>query len=587
MNPKQMMMKNILFLTIAFLCVHNLKAQTNYYVDDVSGNNTNSGTSLAAAWKTIQKSANSATPNSTVYIKAGTYHENVVINVNGTVNNPITFRNYQSDIVMIDGVGTAGNTLLSISNKNYLNFLNLIIQNKTVNNAQGILVETTGLGTSTMLSFKNIVIKNINWNNNASAIPSAADNSQGFIAYGRNGGITNLTIDSCQVFNNILGFSEAISLDGNINGFIVKSCKVHDNTNIGIALIGNYITSTVPATDHARNGVINYNECYNNISLYATSGGIYVDGGKSIVVEKNKCYGNGNGIEVGCEENGTTDSIIVKNNLLYNNQNVGIYVGGYTTATTGQVLNTIIRNNTLFQNNYANNGTGEMNISKASNCKFENNVFYTTAQSVLLTRDNISPQNGNVYNYNCWYTPSGNPNAISVNWGNTVYSSFTAYKTGASQESNSFFNNPSLINTTLATLDLHLLNSSPCVNTGKPTTTISIGETDYDGNARIINTIIDVGAFEVTAPAGIKIVTQNENKFFPNPFSVQTTLYFKFEITNAEFILYDINGRQIKEIRNLFGDRIIFERAGLDNGIYFYDVKENNNLIAKGKFLVY
>jgi len=323
-------MKNFLIVAFALLAVLKVSAQTNFYVDGMLGDDANAGTSLGTAWKTIQKACNTATPNSVVQIKGGTYNENVVVNVSGTLGNDITIKNYLNEVVLIDGTGTEESTMLTVTNKNYLNFQNLIIQNLTVNDAQGILVETTGLNSSTGLSFKNITIKNINWTNNAETIPSETDNAQGFIAYGGNGGITNLTIDSCHLFNNILGFSEAMALDGNINGFTIRNCLIHDNTNIGIDIAGNYLVSSNPLTDCARNGVISNNICYKNISLYATSAGIYVDGGKNVVIEKNKCYENGWGIEVGCEEDVTTDSIIVKNNLIFNNEQAGLAVGGKT-----------------------------------------------------------------------------------------------------------------------------------------------------------------------------------------------------------------------------------------------------------------
>ena len=469
-------MKKTIILFLTFATFVNVAAQTNYYVDVVNGNDLNNGTSLSSTWKTIQKACNTATPNSIVQIKAGTYNENIVVNVSGTIGNPITIKNYLNDVVLIDGTIATGTTMLTISNKNYLNFENLTIQNRTVNNAQGILVETTGANTSTGLSFSNITISNINWINNAATIPTATDNAQAFIALGRNGGISNITIDNCHVFNNILGFSEAISLDGNINGFTIQNCLVHDNTNIGIVAIGNYTTSTPINTDHARNGTIKNNVCYKNVSLYATSGGIYIDGGNNIVVSQNKCYENGNGIEVGCEQNGTTDNITVRDNLVFNNNQSGISVGGYTATTTGQVTNSTIRNNTLFENNSSNDGTGEIVISKASNCSFENNIIYSSSQSVLMSVDNILPQSGNSLNYNCWFTPQNNPSAIVVNWRGLTYTTFPSYQTGTSQDVNSLFSNPNLNNAALPSPELHILATSPCVNTGKSSTLVSVGE---------------------------------------------------------------------------------------------------------------
>lgn len=583
-------MKNIIIILIALLTSLNTFAQTNYFVDDINGNDLNNGTSLATAWKTIQKACDAATPNSIVQIKAGIYNENIVVNISGTPGNSITLKNYLNDVVLIDGTGTSGTTMLSVTDKSFLNFQNLTIQNLTVNDAQGILIETTGINSSTELSFKNITIKNINWTSNPLTIPTSSNNAQSFIAYGGDGGITNITIDSCKVFNNILGFSEAMTLDGNVDGFTIKNCEVHDNTNIGIDIAGNYQVSSNPTTDHARNGLLFNNTCYKNVSLAATSAGIYVDGGQNVLIEKNKCYENGNGIEIGCEENGTTNTIIVKNNLVYNNQEVGIYVGGYTTSTSGQVLDCIIRNNTLFKNNSLNDGTGEMNISKASNCVFENNIFYTNNQDVLFSVDAISPQTNNVFNYNCWFTPANDPNNITVNWRTSTYSTFADYQTGISGETNSIYNDPDLVNTVLPAPDLHLLTAGPCINTGNPGTIITTGELDYYGNTRLFGSIIDIGASEFDATTGIKNVIKNTDHFsvYPNPFVSETTISFNTELKNAELKIFNILGQEIKEqnlkLKNV--QRITIKRNDLISGLYFYTITEENRPVATGKLIV-
>ncbi len=566
-------MKNKFALLLSIITI-NATAQTNYYVDKAMGNDANNGTNIATPWKTIQKAANVATPNSIVNIKAGTYYENVVVNVSGTSGNPIVFKNYATDTVSIDGTGTAGNVLLQVTNKSYLKFENLTIKNKTANNAQGILVETTGSTSATDLTFNNIIINNINWTANASTIPTASNNAQAFIAYGRNGGITNLMVTNCEVYNNILGFSEALSLDGNINGFEIKNCIVHNNTNIGIAIIGNYGTCTIVAKDQSRNGIVRNNQCYNNVSLYATSGGIYIDGAKAIVVEQNSCHDNGNGIELGAEENGICDSITVKNNVVYNNQYTGIYVGGYTTATTGQVTHSVIRNNTLLQNDYANNGVGEINVSKASNCVFENNIFYTNTQNVLMTVENIAPQFNNIFNYNCWYTPNNNSNAITVNWKSTTYSSYAAYKLGTAQESNSIYNNPKLTNTTLSNPNFQLLLGSSCVDVGNVNTVITIGETDYDGFTRIINTIIDMGALEYGATTvGAKDINHLDKlvaNYYTNKLSVNA---------NSIVVLHNIIGQQLFS-KNVVANETI-DLSNLTQGIYIANVLSGTSRTIK------
>ncbi|HTA82235.1 MAG TPA: choice-of-anchor Q domain-containing protein [Bacteroidia bacterium] len=489
-------MKKLLIFLSFCLISSGAFSQTLYYVNGTTGKDANNGTSLATAWKTIQKALNSATPNSIVYILAGTYHENDTVGVSGSAGKPITFRNYQNDSVYIDGTGTSGTTMLYMLQKSYLTFRGLVIQNLTVNDAIGILVDQSNTVGTRNLTFSNITIRNINWTSNAATNPSGNDNAQGFEAYGGDSALTNLIIDSCHVYSNILGQSEAISVQGNVNGFSVTNCVVYNNTNIGICAEGNYGNSSNPNTDHARNGIISQNICYNDFASYATSGGIYIDGGWNITIERNECYMNGYGVEVGCEVNGTSDSITVKNNLLYNNQEAGMAIGGYTTATTGQVLNCMIRNNTFFENNYANDGTGEIDMTKATNCVFKNNIFYTNSQNTLLDIETISPQTNNTFSYNCWYTPNNDSTNISVQWDNNSYSTFNSYRVGESQEKGSQYNNPLVISATLPTPNLSLTGGSPCYDKGDPATVISSGETDFAGNPRIIAGRIDQGAYE-------------------------------------------------------------------------------------------
>ncbi|MBH0358137.1 hypothetical protein DKP85_07985 [Bacillus thuringiensis] len=95
-----------------------------------------------------------------------------------------------------------------------------------------------------------------------------------------------------------LGLSEAIAVNWNVDSFEVTNNKVHDN-NIGIVLIGHEGSSPVAALDQARNGIVHHNSSFNNTSYNEYSAdGIYVDGGKEIIIEQNQNYENDLGIEV-------------------------------------------------------------------------------------------------------------------------------------------------------------------------------------------------------------------------------------------------------------------------------------------------
>lgn len=472
-----------------------------YYVDGKNGNDANDGKSLGRAWKTIQKSCNSATPGSTVAILGGVYNEHVTVNVSGLSGKPINFVNYANQSVTIDGSGKTGNVILKIVNKSYLNFRGLTIKNLTKNLAQGILVDATENGGVTALSFKHIVVSQINWSANATTIPNENQNAQAFIVYGEGlteaNAVTKLVIDSCEVSNNILGQSEAISLDGNIDGFSITHCLVHDNTNIGIDAIGHYGTSGTPQLDQARNGLISQNICYKDFAKYSTSGGIYVDGGRDIKIERNLSYANGFGIEVGNEVNGSTSNITVVSNLLYLNDDAGLAFGGYDKKTTGQVLNCSFYNNTFYMNDVGRNGNGEVLITKATNCKMENNIFYTGTEALLFTLTPITPQQNNTFNFNCFYSPDGNPNNVSVNWLKKEYDSFAAYKTATKQDGQSQYVNPNFKNPTASAPDFHLTALSTITKAGDISAITDPTQTDYDGIALINSGTTTMGAFQL------------------------------------------------------------------------------------------
>lgn len=583
-------MKRIFFFFF-FLSVKTFSQ--SFYVDGANGNDANSGTSLTQAWQTIQNAFDNATPGSAVYIRGGTYNENVYANVSGTAGNPITFRNYQNEIVILDGTGTPQVDVLYIEDQSNLIIQNITIQNKVVNYATGIVITCTANSSASNITLRNLKITGINWTSNPSAIPSSNDNSNPLLVYGAGANqanaITNIIIDSCEVYNNITGFSEAIAVDGNVDGFTVSNNLVHDNKNIGIDMAGNYGASSNPLVDQARNGKCFSNICYNNVADYATSAGIYVDGGKDIIIERNTCYGNGSGIEIGCEENGSASNILVRDNAIYDNKEAGLAIGGYNAATTGQVLNSDVHHNTFLQNDYSNSGTGEIYMTKMSDCKIQDNVFYTNVQNILILKDNISPFSNNSINYNCWYTPNNNSNNITINWGTNAYSSFANYVSQTGMDANSVYADPLLANANISSPDFHVLPGSPCVDAGEPNYVITLNETDYFGNSRISGTEVDIGAHEFSSAGYIpENKTELSISVFPNPFSQYTTI----QILNfgnhldADLKVFNLTGKEVLAEIIRTSDSFIINRKKLADGVYFYQIIFEKEVIGRGKLLI-
>ena len=77
-------------------------AGTTYYVA-LTGNDTTGDGSETNPWRTIQKAANTMAAGDTVYIRAGTYPEQVTPLNSGSIGKYITYAAYPGDVVTIDG----------------------------------------------------------------------------------------------------------------------------------------------------------------------------------------------------------------------------------------------------------------------------------------------------------------------------------------------------------------------------------------------------------------------------------------------------------------------------------------------------
>lgn len=463
-------------------------AQT-YYVA-TSGNNANPGT-LAQPWRTFQYACSNAPAGSTVYLRGGTYSETfVTMNVSGTSGNYITFQNYPAETPIIDAsYYSNASTILRLTNVSYVKIVGITFANAIGNFSTGVIVE----GTSHHVELRNNIVHNIHFSANAGDAVTSSRNVNPLVVIGNNGStaIQEIILDGNEVRDCRTGYSEGLTINGNVDGFTLTNNLVHEITNIGIVAAGHYGVCPTPANDQARNGTIKGNTTYNCKSAIARAGGIYVDGGKDIVIEQNRCYQGQVGIAVGCENvSKTTSNITVKNNLVYDNDNVGMYIGGYNYPSTGKVTNSVVRNNTFFKNDKTNNSNGELEISFAENCTIQNNIFYTTTQNIPLYVANNAT--GTTLNYNLYYTPG----TIAIDWNGTTYTSFVSFKMATSQETNGLQADPLFLSTSLPTPDLQIQNISPACNAGNPSTSLASGEKDFIGNNRSAGIRIDIGAYE-------------------------------------------------------------------------------------------
>ncbi len=73
---------------------------------------------------------------------------------------------------------------------------------------------------------------------------------------------------------------------------------------------------------------------------------------------------------------------------------------------------------------------------------------------------------------------------------------------------------------------------------------------------------------------------------YPNPFSNATTLKTNYLFENATLIVYNTLGEQVRKINNIYGQKFTFYRENLDEGIYFYQIEENNIIVSENRFVI-
>lgn len=538
----------------------------NYYVSN-SGNDLNAGTDIAP-WEHVQFSLDQLAPGDTLNVMAGEYNEKVVIPTSGTANARITVRNHANDEPILDGTG-AGNLvpMLRISSKNHITIDGLTIRDNEMLDAQGILVD----GGSDGIIIQNCTIYNINYSINPGTQVTQNENAQPLIVYGTLGSdaISNIQILNNEIKQCWTGFSEGLAINGNVDGFLVNGNSVHDITNIGIDIIGHEGTSPNTNTDQARNGLVTDNTVFNCVSEMATAAGIYVDGGKDLIIERNLVYNNGYGVEVGCENVGkTTENIIVRNNLIMLNKVAGLALGGFDYPSgSGKVINCEVRNNTFFQNDFTATYNGELYLSYAENCSINSNIFRINNRNTLAYAELTQP--GLTMNHNLIFCPAG-ANGLEVSWNGAFYFGFSSFQSGTGYESANLFGNPLFVTAgPSGTEEFHLDANSPAIDSADPTLVPVVGETDFYGNIREIGSGVDCGAVEFNSNS-VSIADENREVGYFNPTTKE--LHIDESLLDKTYQLYSVEGKRIQQgVLNSL--RHSFQHLSL--GVFILSVEEH------------
>jgi hypothetical protein len=455
--------------------------------DDVAGNGT-----FDNPYKTIWRGCNVSSNGDTVYIRQGTYKEEIVIYKNNNATGDwLTIKPYDGETVIVDGsaVGTQyGKAVIRIKWSNYVRVSGLIIKNSTNN---GIAVQMN----ADHVRIDNCTIDNIS----AMGIHVNKIGREG----NGPGPVSNVSIEYNTISRTQSNYAGTASGEGLSVGSGVIYADVHHNY-----MYLNHCENIDMKSGCSRS-IVHHNRINTTEPTKGTKGGgtyyggvgIYVDGYglrcHNVSVYNNKIWGNNTGISITAEQpTGTVKDISVFNNVINITQKSGTGIDmSNNNGTEVTKYNVTIYSNTVYMNPAASQTCLRFgsHLEHYVNCKAKNNIFAIgdgTADYVYVLQFNYinltDDLTGKIeLDYNIYYRYPGAWSAIRINW-----------HTGASTSgggSNSKKVNPQFVNRRIS--NFHLNATSPAVDNA----TASLNPLfDMDGNSRPNGPNYDMGAFEYT-----------------------------------------------------------------------------------------
>lgn len=473
-----------------------------------TGNDSNDGT-INSPYKTINTALDNATAGTTVYVRSGSYAENIYFPNNGKEGSYITLKNYPNEYPKIIGTNKNDIPMIELDGHDYIHIEGFELCDYSARWCYGILFAG---------GENHVIIRNNTIHNIKCSKPNDPDNSgaNGILLFGETEEpISNVYIGDNYIYDLQTGWCEALSVTANCEYVNVINNKIDSSTNIGIDFYGNNTDGYCPveSLNQPRFCIAAGNEVSNCVCDYATCYGLYVDGARDIVLENNISYNNQGGIEIGSEErneNYPVKNITVRNNLIYNNSENGITVGGWNDGSSGSdplsgvVYDTTIYNNTVVNN--ASTGAGQLHIAMVDNIDIRNNIFYSDTTKPLVASDVSTATIKNLnFKNNLYFSSKNTENNVNFELNESSQTGMTDWKTLTGE--NGYYGNP--LFTALNSNDYTIGENSPAVNTGD--NSIFSGLYDLLNNNRIIDTI-DIGAYEYQNGTVIIPTTESTTK---------------------------------------------------------------------------
>lgn len=291
-----------------------------YYVDQANGSDSNSGSSVSAPFKTINKGASVLKSGDSLFVRAGTYAESLrnAIPSGSSWSEPVTVAAYLGEVVTLKPpVGAERVLHFDGVMTQFISVEGFVLDGSNVSyDVVKITYSDTKLNHAHHIRIKNCEIKN-------------SASNQGILSTGGGNAGNNQFIGLDVHHNGDSEYDHGLYISSSNN--IVEKCRIHDNFGYGIHLYGD--------RGDINNNIVRRSRIYNNGSI-TNMAGILVSGGNGNMVHHNIVYGHKYGIRV--DYNVTNTKVF--NNTVYGRDFMtgGISIGATSTGV-------IVRNNLVYR----------------------------------------------------------------------------------------------------------------------------------------------------------------------------------------------------------------------------------------------
>jgi parallel beta-helix repeat protein len=470
----------ILFLTLGLAATAPASMAGTFYVA-TTGSDANPGTQQLP-WRTIQKAASTLQPGDAVLIGQGTYNEKVVPRNSGTATSPIVYRNYGTDVVVIDGQGLR-NSCIYVSGLAYLEFYGLTVRGATSDwptaglyvrdgshhiTISGMLAEGNRFGffihgdtapvanvtlrdstaqrnTGSGIFLYKKVYDSVIGPGNRSNANSGADDSYGLDITTDFPGLQSNGARNIEVVDNEFASNEEQGMrTWNAVGVFIHGNHSHHNGATGIQL-----------EDGSKNIVVMDNICDNNAQTWEYETGAWVDDSENVLVTGNVFSNN----KIGFMVTHSTRVIARNNTIVSNNRGVPDLVNSMGVNLDRQSSEISFVHNIIHENGAASSGRANLNV-----CSHNDGMARVLLKNNIVSqgfsrRDVLWGCSPTVSDYN----DVTNARGSSIVWLGSAMA-WPAYVGASGLDGHSIVSDPLWLDPSNG--DFHLRFDSPCIDRG-------------------------------------------------------------------------------------------------------------------------